>query len=128
MQDILVWRLAIYSAVAIPSLAVGWAWVSWWRQARNSWTSARRVVALVSILTLTVSAVTLLLFPEALGLFAGKALAPWDDVYLHAIRVGFWAGLTGTLVAPFAGRPLKWRLVVAGGLLITSWFVAGQSV
>jgi len=128
MNDVLVWRLAMYSAIAVPCLVLAWAWVRWCRYGPHTSSRARRYVALASIVALTASAIALLLFPEALGFFAAKPLAPWDEIYIRAIQIGFWAGLAGTLLALFAVRPVKWPLVIAGALLMGSWFLAGISV
>src|SRR3989442_14587771 len=108
MNDVLVWRLAMYSVIAVPCLVLAWAWVRWCRYARGTSSRARRYVSVVSIIALTGSTIALLLFPEVLGFFAAKPLAPWDEIYIRAIRLGFWGGLTGTLLAPFAVRPVKW--------------------
>jgi hypothetical protein len=128
MNDILVWRLTTYSAIAVPCLVLAWAWVRWCRSARGTFSPRRRQVTFVSIVTLTTSAIALLLFPEALEFFAGKPLEPWNDVYIYTIRLGFFGGLAGTLLAMFAMRSVLWPLITAGGLLIGSWFLAAQSV
>ena len=126
--DDLLGRLLIYSMVLPPSVAVVWAWLRWYRHTGSVSSLPRRFLAVVSLVALSVSALTLALFPDVLKYFAGRPYAPWDETFVRAIRLGFWCTALGTPLAFFATGLVRVLLAIAGTLLIGFWILVGQGV
>lgn len=121
-------RLLAYSMVLLATGLLVWAWLRWCKRSSNSVSLTRRFLAFISLLTLSISAITLALLPDIYYFFAVHLLDPWDGVFIRGIRVGFWCTVIGTPLAFFATGLVRVLLSIAGTLLIGFWIIAGMSV
>jgi hypothetical protein len=128
MSDELKWRLVMYPVLLAPMPALVWASIRWRGEHAAVASSSRRLVTGTSFLLLTISQITLLLFPEVLELAAGKPLDPSDDIYIRAIQLGFVGALLGALISPLARKRTRLPLGLTGVALLVEWFFAGNSV
>jgi hypothetical protein len=121
-------QLLVYTLCGLPGPLLVWAWLRWRKPSATPESRVRRWLTVMALIITSMSWLTLVLFPDALGYFATNPGDPSDIAYIRAIQVGFFAALTGLPLAVFTAKRMRLILVLISVLLICLWFVAGQSV